>query len=468
MELTAQFTAEACGGGLRGPGDIVFKGVSTDSRTTAPGELFVALDGPRFHGEDFLPAAMARGAAGALLARPVEGLPADFPVVVVEDTLEALGALANAWRRALNPIVVAVSGSAGKTTTKEMTAALMNGAAPVLATEGNKNNLVGLPQTLLRLRPEHRFAVVELGMNRPGELLRLTEIAAPDAVVMTNIGNAHIGNFGSEECLVRAELEVLDALDGHEVVFFNADCPVLSAHLRQAEAPFLLTPFGREAISQVGIEDVSPIDPVGYRMVLRVGEERRALELPLFGEYQVSNVWAAASVAHYYGVGIDRIASRLGNFTAPALRSDAEWIGGVLVVKDCYNASPDPMLRAIASFRKLRGVKRRFALLGDMYELGEFTARFHEVVGRAAAEGGLDGLFAVGEHTVDTVREAARGGLLAVHCADSTEAARLLASELREGDALLVKGSRANRLEQAVERLRAGLAAADMLEVDAT
>ena len=405
MELTAQFTADACGGRLAGPGGAVFAGVSTDSRTTAPGELFVALDGPRFHGEDFLPAARERGAAGALLARPVEGLPADFPVIVVEDTLEALGALANAWRRALNPIVVAVSGSAGKTTTKEMTAALMKGAAPVLATEGKKNNLVGMPQTLLRLRREHRFAVIELGMNRPGELLRLTEICAPDAVVMTNIG----------------------------------------------------------------IEDVSPIDPVGYRMVLRIGEERRALELPLFGEYQVSNVWAAASVAHYYGVGIDRIASRLGNFTAPALRSDAEWIGGVLVVKDCYNASPDPMLRAIASFRKLRGVKRRFALLGDMYELGEFTTRFHEVVGRAAAEGGLDGLFAVGEHTVDTVREAARGGLLAVHCADSSEAARLLASELREGDALLVKGSRANKLEQAVERLRASLAAAaDLSEVDAT
>lgn len=449
--------AKACGGEIvHGNPDTPFEFVDTDSRTARKNSLFWALDGPRYRGEDFAADAFAKGATGiACERRPVSGVSSDGVIILVKDTLRAYGDVANWWRRKVAPKVVAVSGSAGKTTTKEMLAHLCRGTMNVLHTTGNLNNLIGLPRTILDLDPSHEIAILELGMNQPGELTRLTRIAEPDFGIITNIGNAHIGNFGSQKALIAGEAEIFQTMRKDGVGILNADCPHCAMLPESFRTPDNIITFGQEKKADVRAEEIERISPYGYRFILRVlDSEEAVVTVPLYGRYQVMNVLAAAATAIALSMDIEDVARGLNSFRPPAMRSELEYLDGITVVKDCYNASPASMVESLRSLVDMHGPKRRIAFLGEMAELGAMAEHFHREAGAAAAAAKFDLLVCVGANMRHAIDEAKRAGV-ACEFFDSTDsAAAFLAKELRTDDVLLVKGSRVNKLERGLERLR--------------
>jgi len=429
--------------------------ICTDTRTLQPGETFLALNGKNFRGADFIQTALDRGAGGVIACST---LPADFPrdrfYIEVQDTTAALGDIAREWRRVVNPKVIAVSGSAGKTTTKEMTAHVCRPYLRTLANEGNLNNLIGLPLTLLGLREEHELAIIEVGMNQPGELTRLTELCLPDIAIITNVGNAHIGNFGSLKQLIAGEGEILRAMDETGTAIINADCPHASMMAEAIDRPNLIISYGQHERADVQALNVRLVKPYGYEFDLRFLDETLPVRLNVFGRYQVYNALAAAAAALHVGIEPAQIVERLGQFDPPRLRSQTEWIDGIFVIADCYNASPDATITAVRSMADVSGLKRRVALLGDMLELGDFTEKFHRQVGVVCGESKLDFLCTVGRSTRVTSEEAARRGVAVAHFDSAVEAAEFLHGELKEGDGLVVKGSRGLRLEEALRVFR--------------
>ncbi len=429
-------------------------GIATDSRTIRRGEWFLALDGPNHRGSDFIAAALAAGAAGVVTHDYEAAVALDAPAVIVSDSLRALGDIALAWRRHNGARILAVSGSSGKTTTKEMLAHVMRGAVSAVVTEGNRNNLVGLPQTLFRLEESTRLGVVELGMNHPGELERLTEICDPDIAIITNIGNAHIGNFGGLDALIRGEAEIITAMRQNGTLLLNASCPNHAKLVERYHYQGRVITFGCGPDAEVRAENVRPIEPHGYRFDLVTAEGRASVIVPVFGRYNVDNALAAAAAALAAGLDLKWIAERISTFATRAMRSEIEYFDGLTIVKDCYNASPAAMLRSIGSAADVPHVRRRVALVGDMLELGEHAQHYHREVGIAAGHAGLDLVCAVGEWTPLIVEEASRLGVRAEHFPDARAAANFLAQELEPGDLLLVKGSRGNRLEQCLDMFR--------------
>jgi UDP-N-acetylmuramoyl-tripeptide--D-alanyl-D-alanine ligase len=429
--------------------------ICTDTRTLQPGETFVALSGKNYRGIEFIPEALARGAAGVLACST---LPADYPrdrfYIEVQDTQAALGDIAREWRRVVNPKVVAVSGSAGKTTTKEMTAHICRPYLQTLANEGNLNNLIGLPITLLRLQEQHELAIIEVGMNQPGELTRLTELCIPDIAIITNVGNAHIGNFGSLKGLIAGEGEILRAMSEDGTAIINADCPHASMMAEVIDRPNLIISYGQHERADVQALNVRLAQPYGYEFDLRFLDEVLPVRLNVFGRYQVYNALAAAAAALHVGIEPEQIVERLEEFDPPRLRSQAEWIDGIFIIADCYNASPDATMTALRSMQDVSGLERRVALLGDMLELGEFAEQFHRQVGAVVAEAKFDLLCTVGEMSRITSHEAEKRGVAVAHFASSVEAAEFLSSELRSNDGLVVKGSRGVRLEEALRAFR--------------
>lgn len=457
MQITAGQIAKVTGGRLlRGAPTQPVTSFSTDTRTLARGEAFIALDGPSFRGESFIGPALLRGACGIIAHREPEGIgiPDDAFFIRVDDTLQALGSIARWWRHTVDPSVVAVSGSAGKTTTKEMLAHICRSSVPIVATEANLNNLIGLPKTLFRLEPGHAVAIVELGMNRPGELTELTRIADPDVGIMTNIGNAHIGNFGSLPKLIEGEAEMFAAMNPHGTAIVNLDCPHSQLVTESFRFPNTVITFGLSEKADVRASRMEVVPPFGYRFLLHVQDEAAWVTLPVFGRYQVLNALAAAAAAAALGIAPDEIADRLNSFRVPKLRSEIESCDGVTIVKDCYNASPAAMIESIRSLADFTSANRRVALIGDMLELGDHTEALHREVGRTLAQAQFDLVCCVGKFTVFVVGEVEKAGMPAMWFSSSEEAAIHLSRELRADDVLLVKGSRANKLELAIERFR--------------
>lgn len=426
--------------------------ICTDTRILAPGQTFVALDGANFRGDQFVPQALAQGAVGVVSSAASLELPPNVFHLQVADTQTALGDIANLWRRRLDPTVVALAGSAGKTTTKEMTAHLLGLLWKTLATVGNLNNLIGLPQTLLRLTPEHEFAVIETGMNQVGELRRLTEIADPDIVVMTNIGNAHIGNFGDLETLTRAKGDILDAMRTNGIALLNADCPNVRRLPKMVRTPTEVRWYGTAPDADIRAENIVPIAPFGYGFDIVANGLRVHVELPVYGRYQVSNALAATAVALTAGVSLHQVSERLRTFEPPKLRSQTEMLDGVFVVCDCYNASPDATIKSLRSLCDVVGMKRRIALLGDINELGAQSESLHRQVGQVVAETKLDLLCTLGRQALWIAEEAKAAGIETREFSDGEEAAKFLADELQAGDALLVKASRTVGLERVAAR----------------
>jgi UDP-N-acetylmuramoyl-tripeptide--D-alanyl-D-alanine ligase len=457
MNFTVAELALACGGRLlQGNPNQPAGRIGTDTRTLQPGETFLGLSGRNFRGEDFIPQAVARGAAGLIASALTvpEGVPESTFYIQVPDTLRALGDIAMEWRRVVDPRLAVITGSAGKTTTKEMLAFLCRSQLRSHATEGNFNNLIGLPLTLLRLREEHEACICELGMNHPGELRRLTEIAIPDIAIITNIGNAHIGNFGTMERLIAAKAEPFEAMPRDSTAVINADCPHASMMGEAFNIPPTVITYGQNPKADIRAENVRLAKPYGYDFTLRILEFSQRIHLKVFGRYQVNNALAAAAGAVSFGIDASRIAECLAEFNAPAMRAQTEWFDGMFIVTDCYNASPDSVIATLWSLNDVQGLRRKAALLGDMKELGDQSRKYHERVGRTLAEAGFDIVCTVGTESEAIVTEAATHGLVARHFTDGDEAAAFLCQTLQPNDALVIKGSRAMRMEDVLLRLK--------------
>jgi UDP-N-acetylmuramoyl-tripeptide--D-alanyl-D-alanine ligase len=433
----------------------VVESVSTDTRTLKPGDLFVGIRGENFDGNDYAADAARKGAAALLVSRRADA-PQGVPQLVVRDTLRALGDMANLWRRTLEETpIAAIIGSNGKTTTKEMAADLVSGTLGTLVTAGNLNNLIGVPQMLCRLAHGHQAAILEMGMNQPGELTCLVEIAAPQCVALVNITNAHVGNFGGPEGLYQAKCEGIRSAGRAATLVMNADDPSSQRARREYAGNRRVINFGVEAPADISADQVEPLEPFGYRFRLRIRNETPLpVELRAYGRHNIHNALCAAAIARFLAVPAADIAARLTRFVPRLNRSEAEDISGWLVVKDYYNASPAAVTAALRSLADCDVKGRRYALLADMLELGSMEREFHAQVGAAAAAAGLDTLFTIGDRA-RTIHEAAvAAGARAEHLPDAQAAAARIRHTMQPGDILLIKGSRLMKLERVYEYLK--------------
>ncbi|MFA7094902.1 MAG: UDP-N-acetylmuramoyl-tripeptide--D-alanyl-D-alanine ligase [Gammaproteobacteria bacterium] len=441
--------ARMVGGELRGA-DAVFTAVSTDTRTLTPGALFVALRGPNFDGHDFVEQARAAGAVAAMVSRAV---PTALPLLLVEDTRLALGRLAAAHRAARDLPLVAVTGSNGKTTVKEMVAAILAQRAPVLATQGNLNNDIGMPLTLLRLAPEHGFAVIEMGASHPGEVAYLTRIAQPTVALVTNAGPAHLEGFGSIEGVARAKAEIYAGLAADGVAVINAD-DAYAALWDELNRSRRRVHFGLCAEAEVRADPASIRFELqderlctAFRLIALTGETD--VRLSLAGRHNVRNALAAAAATIALGMDLKEIRAGLEGMQPVQGRLQLRaGLNGVRVIDDTYNANPASFQAGIEVLAACPGT--RCLVLGDMAELGEDSPQLHRRVGEQARSAGIERLYAVGEQSRAAVEAFGAG---ARHCAGQSELIAALRDELGPGAVVLVKGSRRMRMERVVEAL---------------
>lgn len=437
-------------------------GISTDSRALPPGSLFVALRGPRFDGHRFVEEALAHGAASAVVERAaLAGLDRAAPLLVVEDTGRALQDLAAGHRRRLALRLLAVTGSVGKTTVKEMTADLLAGQALTARSRGNWNNDIGLPLSMLELAPEHRFGVFELGMNHPGELRPLCRLLQPDEGVITTLGPVHIEFFPSVRAIAEEKAELFRSLPSDGLAFTSRD----EAHfeiLRAAARCRLVTTSLREPADY----QATPLGPAGNRMAVteRESGERAELELSLPGEHVMRNALLAVAVGRTHGLAWDLLAQALRRYRPPPLRWTRVAWAGLDVINDAYNANPLSMRAALRTFAGWPARGGKWLVLGDMLELGATAEAEHRALGAEIAAGAWVGLVAVGELGAWIAGGAVDAGFPAarvVRCADACSAGRVLRERAAPGDAVLLKASRRVRLEEALDDMAADAAGAE-------
>ncbi|MGE3579371.1 MAG: UDP-N-acetylmuramoyl-tripeptide--D-alanyl-D-alanine ligase [Vicinamibacterales bacterium] len=454
--LTAGWMAGASGGRLlSGEAGLVLGEISTDTRTIRPGDFFVALRGPRFDGHAFTDAARQAGAAGALVDAAYTG-PIFGAIVQVDDTLAGLQRAAHAVRRASGARVVAITGSAGKTTTKDAIATLVATRHRVVKNAGNLNNHIGLPLSLLQLRSNPDVAVMELGMNHAGEISRLVRIAEPDARVWTNVGDAHLGFFDSPDAIADAKAEILEGAAPDTVLVCNADDARVMA--RVGRFPGRTVTFGFSEAAAVRAVEVENLGVGGSRARLVTPAGSCAIELALIGRGNLLNVLAAVATALEFGVPLDAIPGGVRALTPADHRGVVHRLAsGALLVDDSYNSSPSALRVAFETIAEDPRARRRLAVVGEMLELGRQSTAMHEACGRAAAAVRLDQLVTVGGPPALALATAAiAAGLPAAHVdhvATSAEAAALVGPALRDGDLLLVKGSRGIGTDAVVAQL---------------
>jgi UDP-N-acetylmuramoyl-tripeptide--D-alanyl-D-alanine ligase len=444
--------ARVTGGVLHGA-DVAFGAVITDSRAIEPGSLFVALRGERFDGLQFVPEALERGAAAALVARHVS---VPLPQVVVRDALEGLSAFAAGWRHDFDGTVVGITGSNGKTTVKEMTGAILACEGPTLVTRGNLNNHIGVPLTLSRLEASHRYAVIEMGANHRGEIAHLAAIARPRVGLVINAGPAHLEGFGGLEGVAQGKGEMFAALGIADTAVINEDDRFAAFWHGLARGAGRVLTFGIHERADFTARDVSSRSAAdgfatGFELVTPLG--RRHVTLALAGEHNVMNALAAAAAAHGAGAGLEAIVAGLGRMRAVAGRLEVKQLpGGARLIDDSYNANPASVRAGLRAMAALEG--QHWLVLGEMRELGEDSSRLHAEIGEFAQQCGVARMFAVGEEARHAVEAFGTG---ATWFAGVEPLATALAAELVPGVTVLVKGSRSNRLE----RVAAALGAAD-------
>jgi UDP-N-acetylmuramoyl-tripeptide--D-alanyl-D-alanine ligase len=468
MNLTLAEAAIGAGAVLEAPasianaGALVACGYSIDSRTVQPGELFFAVRGDRHDGHDFIISAIERGAVAAVVSRArVATLPDEVlavPLLIAEDPLFALQALAGHVRRQWGRHVVAITGSAGKTTTKEAVAAALSTKFNVLKSQGNLNNGFGLPLQLLRLQPEHEFAVLEMGMNHAGEIAMLARIASPDWGVVTNVGTAHVQNFTDGQAgIARAKFELVEALPQNGVAFLNCDDPYVSQ-------------FGRDFMGQVVYFGAGPCadpqfleateDLAGLHVQFRAGKQKGELMLHLLGAHNASNALAGLAVALEAGVDLHEAVAALESLTAGDKRGQVIEIDGVTILNDSYNSNPEA-LRSMIRTLAARPAGRRILVAGEMLELGDHSLALHAACGRAAAEAGLDLVAGVQGNAEHLAASACTGGVASLFLPNAEAAGRWLRQIMQPGDVVLVKGSRGVHLERVIEALTSPTAAVE-------
>ena len=448
-----------------------FGEVVTDSNRVKKGSVFVALKGERLDGHRFVPEALKRGAACAIVHHAVRGsfkLTTGAPnasgatIVRVRDTLRALGDLAHYRREKFAPKVIAITGSNGKTTTKEMAAAIFNEAVlngqrlrgKILKTEGNFNNLVGLPLTLLNLRPSHKVAIVELGTNRPGEIQRLAEIAAPDVGIITAVAAAHLEGLNSLAGVTREKGALFLNLRPGGAIAVNLDDP----RVRRLGARFKGRKISYGQRGSVRAEAVRPMDGQGMRLILRAGRRRAPVRLRFLGRHNISNAVGAAALALGLGVSLAAIRRGLEKVKPYPMRMEADSWRGAGIINDAYNANPASMAAALKTLAAMGGEGEKIAVLGDMFELGKASGREHRELGKRVAKERIGRLYLLGP-SATAIKAGALGGGMGeekiIIAKDHGAIARQLRGHVKKGDWLLIKGSRGMKMEKVLDELKA-------------
>jgi len=461
MNLTLAEAAIGAGALLEAPASIeqagafVANGYSIDSRTIAPGELFFAVRGEKLDGHDFVASAVERGAVAAVVSRSRAATLPDaalsVPLLIAEDPLIALQSLASHVRRQWGKRLVAVTGSAGKTTTKEAIALALGAKFNVLKSQGNLNNAFGLPLQLLRLAPEHDYAVVEMGMNHPGEIAALARIASPDWGVVTNVGTAHIEGFAEGQAgIARAKFELVASLPANGVAFLNCSDPWVSQFGRDFQGRVVYFGDGPCADPQI-LESIE--DSEGLHVSYRAGERDGWLRLRMLGTHNASNAMAGLAVALEAGVELDAAIAALETLSPGSKRGEVMEIAGATVLNDSYNSNPEA-LRSMIHTLAARPAQRRILVAGEMLELGEHAQPLHAASGKAAADAHLDLVVGVRGNAQHLAAAACWGGVASIFLPDAQAAGEWLAANVQPGDVVLVKGSRGVQLERAIDILK--------------
>ena len=441
---------EATGAEFRGKRTEHFEDIVTDTRKIKEGVLFVALSGERFNGEDFAAEAVAKGAAGVVVSRncPEDKLPAGGAVLVVENTLKAYQQIAHAWRMKFDIPVIAVTGSNGKTTTKDLVAAVLSARGPVCKTQANFNNEVGLPLTLLSIREEHVAAVVEIGMRGMHQIEELVPIAEPSIGIVTNVGETHIELLGSIENIAKAKSELVEGIPAGGTIILNQDDPRVAAMREKAGKDVRVLTFGIEQEADIR-GDAIHTDEHMTRFSVCYREKFHDYVIPVLGRHNVYNALAAVAVGLAMGFSAMEIHMGFQTLEATKMRFECVERDGYRIINDAYNASPMSMKASLETTAKLSAESRKIAVLGDMLELGDISAEAHREVGHEVGRNGFSVLITYGEMSRKIDEGAAEAGVKDIrHAATHEEAAEMLKKLLHRGDTVLFKGSRGMKMEK--------------------
>lgn len=433
--------------------DVTFSGVSTDSRRIREGELFFALCGDNFDGHDFVLEALQKGAKGAVVEKAVSSASNGKTLIYVPSTLRALGDIASAWRRSFRNLkLAAITGSNGKTTTKEMASAILSLKFSMLKNSGNLNNLIGLPLTLLKLGEGQNAAVVELGMNDFGEIRRLAEIALPDIGAITNIGRAHLEKLGSLEGVARAKGELVEGFTEDNTFVVNMDDPWvqrIAEGTRCRKVTFGISSYG----TQISAKEIESVEFSAIRFKMIVGEKEFPVRIRGIGFHNVMNALCAGGIALSFGCGADEIQAGLERFTPAYMRLEVmETPLGFKIINDAYNANPDSMRKGIEELVRLKGAGRAIAVIGDMLELGSASESEHKSLGEFICESNVDFVITYGK-CASLILEANHGRVKGISAGTHDETAEILTRVAKPGDLVLIKGSRGMRMESVIQTL---------------
>jgi UDP-N-acetylmuramoyl-tripeptide--D-alanyl-D-alanine ligase len=431
-------------------------GYSIDTRTLVPGDLFFAIRGERYDAHDFVVTALERGARAAVIARnrakDFLDLGGNHTLLLVDEPLVALHTLATSVRRHWNKRLIGVTGSAGKTTTKEALAEILGARFNVLKSHGNLNNEFGMPLQLLKLEPEHEVAVIEIGMSNIGEIAALARIAHPDWGVVTNVGTAHAQNFPDGQAgIARAKYELVQSLPASGIAFLNCDDPYVGQFGRDFHGRSIY--FGLGPCANPSASNIEELGAEGIRFTVTAGEDQATVTLALLGRHNVWNVLAGIAVGVAAGIPLAECAAVAGRLRPPDKRGEILRMDGATLVNDCYNSNPEALKSMIATLAAMPA-ERRILVAGEMLELGTEAIALHRECGKAAADLGIDLVIGVRGNAQHIVEAAQEAGAKALFLATPQEAGEWLKAELKQDDAVLLKASRGVGLEQALKTLQ--------------
>ena len=435
--------------GTSAPIDCDISVISTDTRTLPKGCLFLALKGERFDGHEYIKKAIEEGAAAAVSEKPIDGC----PCLVVNSTRQALLDIAKYYRSKFKPILIGVTGSVGKTTTKEMTALVLSEKYKTLKTGGNLNNEIGMPKTLFELDDSYEAAVIEMGMNHFGEMHRLATTSQPTFAMITNIGFSHVENLGSQEGILKAKSEIFDGMSGDAPLLTNGDDKLLAPLKEKLSRPVYLYGIENENCDFRAVDIRETNDSTSFSVKYKDGSQH--IDMPCVGVHNVMNACAAFAVGVLNGVSPEQAAAAIAKYQPEGMRQRIEERDGKTLIIDCYNASPDSMKASLSVLAGMKVSGRKIAVLGDMLELGEASEKLHRLVGEYVGEYKPDMLYCYGEEAMFISAEAQKQGIAsaAFHKDGKDMLCDELKEQIKDGDCILFKASRGMKLEEVIEKI---------------
>jgi len=437
---------------LQGDKDKWISRISTDSRQIRQGDLFIALKGERFDGHDFIEEVIKKEAGALVISKNIPliiNYQLPIPIIKVKDTLIALGNIAAYYRQKFNIPIIAITGSNGKTTTKEMAWQLLSQKFNTIKCKGSFNNAIGLPLTLLELKNTTQAAVVEIGMNHVGEIKYLAEIAKPTIALITNVGESHIGYLKTRENIAKEKAQILDAVKDKGIAILNCD----DEYLNRMKFKGKLITYGIHNSADINAQDIYQ-DIDGIRFTLIWANNKHKLTIPILGLHNVYNVLAATAIAYAVGLDFEEIKDAYREFKTPNSRMELSLYGKIKIINDAYNANPTSMKAALQTLNQIHTYGRKILVMGDMLELGDLSESFHRAIVKEIVASGVNILFTIGENASLSSDEAHKVGLEVYKCSSNDEIISKLKSMLKGEDVVLVKGSRKMRLEQVVKELK--------------